>query len=325
MNGFALWGTIALTGIFNAVAGFNDGGNLLACAAASRTIPPLRAFLLVTVGAIVGPLVAGTAVAATIGTGLVDFTRIGAAPLAAAVLGGTVTLLVAFALRLPTSGSVALVGAALGALRQHAAEGAIHWEGVVKVLLSIVFSVAVGFAAGAGVFAVLRAVLAGASRRTGDRLMSLQYLTVALQAVGYGANDAEKMLGLIVAALVATGAYAQFVVPLWAVMLSGGAFALGTALGGLRVARTIGGKLFPIRPLHALSFQAAAAATVLAAAAVGGPLSTTETTASAVLGVGAMQNARLVHWRVAAHIVGAWVLTAPVAFCAGFLAALVIR
>ena len=155
--------------------------------------------------------------------------------------------------------------------------------------------------------------------------MRLQYLTVFAQAVGYGSNDAEKMMGLVVAATLLGNTKSLFVVPLWVIVLSVLAFATGMAVGGARVAKTIGGKLFRIRPLHALCFQLAAAATVIAASAIGGPLSTTESTASAILGVGAVSNPRGLRWQVARDLVGAWFLTVPAGLGCGMLATLVLR
>ena len=155
--------------------------------------------------------------------------------------------------------------------------------------------------------------------------MYLQFATVVLQALGYGANDAEKMMGMIAAAGTANVTGHGFHVPLWAIVASVAAFAVGLAFGGIRVAKTVGGKLFTIRPVHALAFQTAAGFTVMAASLVGAPLSTTETTASAVIGVGAVARRRRLHWHVAAQIVTAWLITMPAAFAVGALAGGIVR
>jgi PiT family inorganic phosphate transporter len=298
---------------------------MLAAASSSRIIAPGTAYLIIVAGAFAGPLLAGTAVAQTIGQGIVNYRVAGEVTLLSGLLGGIFALLVAYALSVPVSASVALVSATIGALTANGELGLLHWAGVAKVGISLVGSIVVGFAAGAVIYTALVVVLRKASMRTGRRIMRFQYASVAAQAIGYGANDAEKMMGLIAAATTFSSSASTFAVPLWVVAVSVAAFAVGMALGGMRIAKTVGGKLFHIRPLHALSFQIAAAGTVLAAAAAGGPLSTTETTASAILGVGAAANPRAVHWIVARRLVLAWFLTVPIGLAGGSAATLLFR
>jgi inorganic phosphate transporter, PiT family len=310
---------------FNVVAGFNDGGNLLAAAASSRTIAPGVAYFLIVGFAFLGPFVFGTAVATTLGAGIADYTTLGAPLLLAAVVAAVVAVLVAYAARVPTMMSLALLCAMVGSLLVGPGASVIHWPGVIKVALSTSGSALVGLLAGMAAYALLRFLLRPVSRATGDRLMHLQYGTVALQAMGYGANDAEKMMGLMAAAGALQAGSHVFAVPLWVIAGAVAAFACGMAVGGLRIAKTVGGKLFTIRPQHALAFQAAAGSTVIAAALLGAPLSTTETTASAIVGVGAVAQPRRVHWDVVAQIARAWLLTVPVALAAGAVAGLIVR
>lgn len=310
---------------FNLVAGFNDGGNLLAAATAGRTISPAAAFFIIVAGALVGPLVAGTAVAQTIGHGIVNYERVGFVPLAAGMLGGVGAILLAYAARLPTSASVALVSATIGSLWVLGKLQEIAWSGVSKVILSLCGSIVIGFLAGAIIYTMAWIIFSKVSFKTGNRLVQFQYVTVFLQAIGYGSNDAEKMMGLIVAATLIGTTTSVFAVPFWAIAVSVFSFALGMAIGGRRVAKTIGGKLFRIMPLHALCFQLAAAATVITASTLGGPLSTTESTASAIMGVGAATNPRALHWRIARELVAAWFLTVPVGLASGAAATLILR
>ncbi len=191
--------------------------------------------------------------------------------------------------------------------------------------ISLFGSIVVGFVAGAAIYALLRRLLIGVDLSTGMRIMRLQYGSVALQALGYGANDAEKTMGLIAAALLIGHNDARFSVPAWVIVASVTAFALGMAIGGVRIARTVAGKLFLIRPLHGLSFQLAAAGTVLAAAAAGGPLSTTETTASAMIGVGAVSNPRTLHGDAVRTMLVTWVVTVPSGLLWGYLATIILR
>jgi PiT family inorganic phosphate transporter len=283
------------------------------------------AFLIITLGALVGPLIAGTAVAQTIGHGIVDYRVVGPLPLVGGLAGGTLALLFAFAARVPVSASVALVSATIGSLIATRQMHELVWSGVAKVGFSLLGSIIVGFVAGAIIHTITVIAFRNVGLRTGNRIMSLQYVTVALQAIGYGANDAEKMVGLLVAATMIGSATASFTVPFWAIATSVAAFSVGMAVGGTRVAKTVGGKLFRITPLHALSFQVASAATVLTASALGGPISTTETTASAIMGVGAADNPRALRWQVAGELVVAWLLTAPVGLLAGLAMTYLLR
>lgn len=317
--------SLSLAIAFNIIAGFNDGGNLLAAASASRTIPPGIAFLLISLGALAGPLIVGTAVAATLGNGIVNYQHVGFLPLCAGLAGGCFGTLACYAARVPTTASLALVSATIGSLYTTGHLDAVKWPGVEKVVISLFGSIVIGFAAGAVVYTLAVAALARVDWRTGNRLMRLQYLSVALLAIGYGSNDAEKIMGLIVVATTMGLHNSAFTTPWWVIGVSIAAFVIGMAVGGVRVAKTVSGRLFHIRPLHSLSFQVASAATVLAASALGGPLSTTETTASGILGVGAVANPRAVHWQVARKLVAAWVLTVPVGLTAGAVATLLLR
>jgi len=306
---------------FTIAAGFNDGGNLLAVAASSRVIAPAKAFLLIVASACAGPFVFGTAVANTTGAGIADFRAVGAATLLAALVGALVTIGAAYAARVPTSLTIAFFSSMIGALWAGPGLAAVHWSGVAKVGISMVGCVAIGLVAGAVTYGVLRWILARVHRPVALRILSLQWLSVALMAMGYGANDMEKIAGVL-AAVVQTS---TFSVPAWTLAVAAGGFAAGLALGGMRVAKTVGGKLFSIRSLHALAAQSASAATVIGAALAGGPLSTTDTSASALVGVGAVYNPRAVHWRVVQEIAVAWVVTIPVALGAGALAGALAR
>jgi inorganic phosphate transporter, PiT family len=311
----------ALAAAFTIAAGFNDGGNLLAATAASRTIAAPRAFILIVVCAAAGPLLFGTAVARTIGTGIADFHAVGLLPLCAGIAGAIAAVGFAYVAEVPTSMSIALVGSMIGALATGPGLGFVHWPGVERVVVSMLASVIVGGVAGALFSALLTVLLVRVRWSVGERLMSLQYVTAALLSLGYGANDLEKSVGLLAAA---TGA-STFVIPGWSIAVAVACFAVGLAFGGLRVAKTVGGKMFLIRPYHALAFQSAAAATVIGAALAGGPLSTTQTSASAMAGVGAVQDVRGVHWLVVQRIAVSWLVTIPVALAAGSLAGLAVR
>ncbi|HKW44372.1 MAG TPA: inorganic phosphate transporter [Candidatus Eremiobacteraceae bacterium] len=320
---FAVLLTLAIA--YTLISGATDGGSLLAAAAASRVVSPLHSLCIIALGVLVGPIIFGTAVAATIAVGIADYPRLGASLLAAGIAGGLATRVIMYFAGVPTSGSVALVGAMVGSLWAGPGLSAVNWHGVAKVAIALVASPLAGFVAGALAYAVVLLFLSFVSRRIGDRLMRFQYATIALQALAYGANDAEKTVGLFAAALLVAGGGNSFAAPLWTIALTAATFTIGMLFGGMRIARTIGNRLYSIRSPHALAFQTAAALTVLGAASLGAPMSSTQTATSAILGVGAGDNPRSVQWRTAGRIVSSWALTAPTALGAGAVAALCLR
>ena len=258
------------------------------------------------------------------GTGVVDYRVLPATMLIAGLSGAIIVVMAAYAARVPTSLSVALISSMVGALLAGPGLGALEVAGLSKVALAIAGSIVVGFAGGAIAYALVFAVLRGLNRATGNRLMLAQYATVAFQGLGYGANDAEKIMGLIAVAG-SMGSHGALRISVSIVVVSVAAFALGMAVGGLRVAKTVGSKLFHIRPEHALAFQFAAGATVMAASLLGGPLSTTETTASAIMGVGASDDVRKVRWETGARLIAAWVFTVPAGLLAGLAIAFLLK
>lgn len=311
--------------VYTLISGASDGGNLLAAAAASRVVSPLVSMCIIAIGVFFGPIVFGTAVASTIATGIADYPHLGVALLGAGIAGGIVTRIVMYYASVPTSGSVALVGALVGSLWAGPGLSAVHWHGVEKVAIALVVSPVIGFIAGALAYAIVLLILSFMSRRNGDRFMRVQWVTIALQALGYGANDAEKTVGLFAAAVLVAGGGVAFATPLWTIALTALSFTLGMTVGGLRIARTVGSRLYLIRPPHALAFQFAAALTVIGAALFGGPVSSTQTATSAILGVGAADNPRTLHWQTVFRIVASWFLTAPTAVCSGALATFVVH
>jgi len=279
------------------------------------------AYFAIVLSAGLGPVIVGTAVARTIGAGIADFHATGPLTLVAAIAGAVVAVGISYGAGVPTSLSVALFSSMVGALWVGPGLGAVHWAGIAKVGISMALSIVVGSFSGMVAYVLVVSLLVRLKRRAAQRVLSLQYVTVALLALGYGSNDLEKTAGLLAAGIPS----ATFSVPLWTVAVAIIFFAAGMAIGGVRVAKTVGGKLFVIRPLHALAFQLASASTVIGAASLGGPLSTTETSASAIVGVGAAQNPRALRWPVVRHIWLSWIATAPLALAAGALAGFVVK
>ncbi|MCL6516739.1 inorganic phosphate transporter [Alicyclobacillus sp.] len=304
---------VALIMGFTLLCGFNDGGNLLAAFLNTRVMRAGVVLVVILAGTVLAPFLLGTAVAATIGTRIVDIRQTGVPVLNLGLAATLVTLLLCWRLKVPTSASFALVGGMSGAGLAVLGPHAVIWWGLVKVGLSLILSVVLGGLAGFVGYWVLYQALRRASRRLGVRVGYLQYLSTIFVCLGYGANDAEKSVGLL-ATVHALAHRAPFHVMPWMVIAPAGVFFLGVLVGGWRVARTVGFHVFRARPVHAFAMQVASAAVILGASAVGGPVSTTQTIDSALVGVGVCARKERIRWSFVRRMAVVWVVTMPLAF-----------
>lgn len=323
----ALWLTAAavfLVVFFDYTNGFHDAANILATVVASRAMTPAQAVVLVACFEFLGPLLAGTAVADTIG----GFVSLGDLPAGLSLtlllcgLGGAIGWnLITWWRGIPSSSSHALVGAMVGVVlvaagTEHVVWGfrelaAGHLKGVVKILLALLVSPLAGFGVGFVVHRTARFVLRGARPSVNRYLRFGQYLTAAGLAFSHGANDAQKSMGMLTLALVLGGFLDTFQVPFWVVLTCSGALALGILSGGWRIVRTLGFSIYRVRPLHALDSQLSSAAVILSASLWGGPVSTTHVVASSIMGIGASERVKAVRWGKAREIVVTWLITLP--------------
>jgi PiT family inorganic phosphate transporter len=308
----------ALVVLWNAVSGSNGGGNLTAALIASRSLTPLGAALLVLASVLAGPWLFGTAVARTVVLSVADLPSLGPAVLVAAVVASTVTLALTWWWAMPTSTTLSLVGGLAGAAWAAGGPGAVLWGGVGRVVAGMLLAAGAGFGAGWAAGVGLHALLRRAGTEARRWLRGFVLGTSALQGLGYGANDAEKAMGLLaLAAFWHDPAGGRLAVPAWAVAAAGLSFGLGMAGGGWRVARTVGFRLFRVRLADALGAQGAAAGTVIAAALLGLPVSTGQTAAAALIGSGAARRLSLPDWGVARRLAAAWVVTLPLSLALG--------
>lgn len=323
-----LVGAIVVAVAFDFTNGFHDSSNALAALVATRAARPGPAVVLVGVCTIAGPLVAGTAVASTIG-GLVR-TSSGdtIAVVGAGLTGGLCWNLITWWRGLPSSSSHALVGGLVGAAVVNSGWGAVRWGGfesarpvgVLGVLVALAVSPALGFGVAFFAARVTRRALRRARREIAPVLRRGEWFTAAALAFSHGANDAQKTMGVVTVLLVADGRLSTFAVPLWVKLLASASLTAGVLVGGWRIVRTLGRGIYRLRAQDGLVSQAASAAIILSAAAVGGPVSTTHVVASSVMGVGAGQHRQHVRWAVAREIVAGWLLTLPASAVAGMLA-----
>jgi PiT family inorganic phosphate transporter len=219
--------------------------------------------------------------------------------------------LVTWYLGLPSSSSHALVGGLLGAALLSGGVAVVRIEGLIKILVALLLSPVLGLLAGFLVMRLTLFAVQSAHPRVNTLFRRLQAFTLVGLALSHGTNDAQKTMGVIAMGLLASGYLARFEVPLWVIAASAGSIALGTSLGGWRLIRTLGGKIFRVRPVHGFASQVAGASVILGAALLGGPVSTTQVMSSAIMGVGAAERLSKVRWMVLRDLAIAWILTIP--------------
>lgn len=294
------------------VNGFTDAPNAIATVVSTRVLRPYHAVVMAVVLNTIGAL-SGTAVAATIGKGIVSADSINLVTVGAAMVGIVVWSTLAWVWGLPTSESHALVAGLAGAALATAGPSALLWWGWQKVIIGIGFSTVLGFGGGGAIMIALFWILRRKSRhKVRRRFGRLQILSSAFMAFGHGSNDAQKFMGVFALALMLGGAATEFRVTVWIILLCAGTMGIGTAFGGWRIIRTMGYKLTRLEPVHGFAAETAAGLAITLASALGIPLSTTHTINTAIMGVGASKRLSAVRWGVGAEIVTAWVLTFPV-------------
>jgi PiT family inorganic phosphate transporter len=331
---------IAIALVFDFINGFHDSANSIATVVSTRVLTPGVAVIWAAFFNFAAAFTVGTAVARTIGAGLVDPSVVDPALIFAALLGAIVWNLITWVLGLPTSSSHALMGGLGGAAIAKAGLGALQLAGWIKPVLAIFVSPILGLVLGLGLtvglgWGLYR--LPGAPVETAFR--RLQLVSSALFSLSHGANDAQKTMGIIVGLLVATqAAFAHQTgwlhhlylrsadtMPLWVEMSAYTAIALGTAAGGWRIVKTMGTRITKLRPFGGFCAETGGGSCILLASALGVPVSTTHTITGAIVGVGAAQRLSAVRWGVAGRIVWAWILTMPLAAVIAAISYLVIR
>jgi PiT family inorganic phosphate transporter len=302
------------------VNGWTDAPNAIATVVSTRVLKPSQAVVMAAVLNIVGAIVTGTAVAATIGKGIVSPEVIGLPVVAAAMLTIIAWSTVAWRWGIPTSESHELVAGLTGAGLAAAGTSVLLWEGWQKVLIGLAFSTLLGFSISIMLMLALYWILRRTHPATLTRYFSkLQIVSAAFMAFTHGSNDGQKFMGVFALVLVLGGVMAEFSVPIWIMVLCGAVMGVGTATGGWRIIHTMGFKLTRLEPVHGFAAETSAGISILLASALGIPLSTTHTINIAIMGVGATKRFSAVRWGVAGNIVAAWILTFPICGGLGYL------
>jgi PiT family inorganic phosphate transporter len=309
---FALLAVLALAVAFDYINGFHDTANAIATSVSTRALRPERAIILSATANFAGALT-GTAVAKTIGAGLVNQTDTNMTVLAAALIGGITWNLVTWRIGLPSSSSHSLIGGLLGASIAASGMSSINVEGVRdKVLIPLITSPILGLTIGFMFMIVLLNLFRRANpRHMNDRFRRLQVVSATYMAFAHGSNDAQKTMGVMALALFTAGVIPTFEIPVPVILVAATAMSLGTAAGGWRIMKTMGQKVVKLDPVHGFAAETTAATIILGASHFGMPVSTTHVISTAIMGVGASDRFSAVRWGVAGDIVVAWIVTIP--------------
>jgi len=311
---------------FDFINGFHDTANAIATSVSTRAMSPRTAVLLAAVLNFVGALTF-TGVAKSIGGKVADPASIenGMYIIVATLIAAIAWNLITWWYGIPSSSSHALIGSMAGAVVAAAGFSGINLGGFASIIMGLVFSPIIAFAVGFVVMKCVFKIFADFSpHRLNRNFRRMQILTACFQAFTHGTNDAQKAMGVITFALVAGGLQSELEVPLWVKMAAATAMGLGTAIGGWKIIKTMGTKIFKIEPANGVSADLTSASVILGATVTGFPVSTTHVVTSAILGVGAAKRFRDVKWGVAGKIVATWFITIPVsALLAGVVYAII--
>jgi inorganic phosphate transporter, PiT family len=305
-------GIILVAYSFDFLNGFHDAANSITTVVSTRALPPIGAVGLAALFNFVAFLFFGTAVAQTVGAGIVAPSVIDVSVILAALVGAVLWDIITWFFGLPTSSSHALIGGLVGAGITKAGVGVLEWGGLGKTVEFMVLSPLIGFAVA---FLMLSLILRALSKRSGIHVnmhfKRLQLVSSSLVSLSHGTNDAQKTMGVVTALLLSTGYIQTFSVPLWVALMANSAIALGTFFGGWRIVKTMGFRITKLDPVHGFSAETAAASVILGSSFLGIPVSTTHCVSGSIMGVGATRRLSAVRWGVARRIVWAWLITIP--------------
>jgi PiT family inorganic phosphate transporter len=313
---------IIISLVFDYTNGMHDAANSISTIVSTRVLSPRLAVIWAAFFNFVAFLIFGTAVASTIGKGMIDISTVTPTVILAGVVGAICWNLITWYFGLPSSSSHALIGGYAGAAIAKSGFGALILGGWDKTLIFIVLAPAIGLVLGYALkVAASRAIFKSKQAPTSVDKWSrvLQLVSAAAFSLGHGSNDAQKTMGIITSLLVAGGLINTFKVPLWVILSCHTAIALGTLSGGWRIVKTMGQKITRLRPIDGVCAETAAAASIYLSTHLGIPVSTTHVITGAISGVGSVNRRSAVRWNVTLRIVWAWLLTIP---CAALISGL---
>ncbi|MCM3703036.1 inorganic phosphate transporter [Paenibacillus macerans] len=299
---------------FDFINGFHDTANAIATSVSTRALKPRTAILMAAVMNFLGAIMF-TGVAKTIGGSVADPASLdnGLEVLIATLLAAIIWNLITWWFGIPSSSSHALIGALAGAVYVGAGPDKLNWSGFRTIVEGLLFSPLIAFVIGYIVMLILKWIFAHRSPHAVNKgFRSMQIVTAALQSFTHGTNDAQKAMGIITFALVTAKFQDHMEVPLWVKIAAATAMAMGTSIGGWKIIKTMGTKIFKIEPINGFAADMSAASVIFGATLFHLPVSTTHAITSAILGVGSAKRFSAVRWSMAGRIVVAWVITIPI-------------
>ena len=300
---------------FDFLNGFHDAANSIATVVSTRVLSPGKAVIWAAFFNFVAAFGFGTAVATTIGAGMIDVKVVTFAVVFAGLIGAIAWDVITWYFGLPTSSSHALMGGYAGAAVARAGWSVVIVSGWTKTILFMVISPIIGLIAGLSLMTLIMWTLRGTPPGTVDGwFRRLQLVSAGAFSLSHGANDAQKTMGIIAGLLLAAGYIKQFYVPVPVILGAHLAIALGTLFGGWRIIHTMGSKITKLQPVGGFAAETGAAIAVFTATFLGVGVSTTHAITGSIMGVGATRRLSAVRWGVAGQIVWAWLLTIPAAF-----------
>ncbi|MCU1227400.1 MAG: pitA [Acidobacteria bacterium] len=320
MQLLVVFGIIAVALSFDYINGFHDAANSIATIVSTRVLSPGQAVIWAAFFNFVAAFTFGTAVAKTIGRGMIDLSAVTLGVIFAGLIGAIVWDLITWYYGLPTSSSHALIGGYAGAAVANAGFTAIVLSGWTKTLIYIVLAPMIGLILALIITVAIFWIFQRWTPTKVDRLFRrAQLVSAAAYSLGHGTNDAQKTMGIIAGVLFTAGYLKTFMIPTWVILAAHSAIALGTLSGGWRIIHTMGSKITRLQPVGGFAAETAGAITLFIASSIGVPVSTTHTITGAIVGVGATRRLSAVRWGIAGRIVWAWVLTIPMAALIGAL------
>jgi len=305
---------------FDFVNGFHDAANSIATVVSTRVLTPLQGVTWAAFWNFVAAFTFGTAVAKTVGEGLVDVTKVTTLVIFCGLIGAITWDLITWRMGLPTSSSHALIGGYAGAAVVAAGWSVLVISGWIKVLAFMIISPFVGWFLGSVFMIAIIWVFRKRTPASVDHYFRRgQLVSAAMYSLGHGTNDAQKTMGIIAGVLYTVPAYqylvtdarGNLIIPFWIVLMAHTAIALGTLSGGWRIVHTVGTRITKLKPMGGFAAESAGAITIFSATSMGVPISTTHVITGAIVGVGSVNGKRAVRWGVAGSIVWAWLLTIP--------------
>ncbi|MCG7407186.1 inorganic phosphate transporter [Paenibacillus sp. ACRRX] len=322
INFWILGLVIVLALSFDFINGFHDTANAIATSVSTRALTPKAAIILAAVMNFIGAILF-TGVAETIGGSVANPAELdnGIQIVIATLIAAIIWNLVTWWFGIPSSSSHALIGALTGAVFVGAGSSMVKWNGFIDIVKALIFSPLIGFAIGYIIMKLLKWIFASRNPHSVNRgFRTMQIFTAALQAFTHGTNDAQKAMGIITFALVSAGTQDTLAVPLWVKLSAATAIALGSSVGGWKIIKTMGSKIFKIEPINGFAADITGASVIFTATMLHLPVSTTHVITSAILGVGSAKRFSSVKWSLAGRIVVTWFITIPItALLAGIL------